>query len=218
MRVIDCLQGTTEWLAARAGIPTASCFDKIVTPKTGKPSASAEKYLHRLLAEKIMGRPIVEAAVTSWMSRGTELEAEAVAYYETKRERDTVRVGFLTNDAGTIGASPDRLVGDVGLLEIKCPSEAVHVGYLLGGTIEQEHVLQTQGQLWIAEDREWLDLCAYHPEMPPCIVRVERNEKIIAMLADHVGAFAEALAEATRKARASGWIKDAHDATTGEIT
>ena len=216
MKIINCLQGTTEWLSARAGIPTASNFAKIVTPKTCKPSTSAEGYMHRLLAERMLGRPLVQEAVTSWMSRGTELEGDAVAYYESLHDVDTVRVGFMLNDAGTIGASPDRLVGDVGLLEVKCHSEEKHVGFLLHGNADDEHRPQVQGQLWISE-RRWADLLCFHPELPSVIVRVERDEKFIAALAEHVTAFVAQLAEATRKARAAGWIKDSHDPQTGEI-
>ena len=133
MKVHTVTQGTPEWLALRAGIPTASCFDQILTPK-GKVSTQAERYMHQLLAERIMGHP-VEQVVTSWMDRGTQLEAEAVNYYEGIREVDTTRIGFLTNDAGTIGASPDRFVGEDGLLEIKVPKEHTHVAYLLGSAV-----------------------------------------------------------------------------------
>src|SRR5580704_12428367 len=105
----DCAQGTSAWLALRSGIPTASCFDRILTPK-GKVSAQAEKYMHALLAERMMGRPVTQH-MTMWMARGNEKEAEAVAFYEAQRELDTQRVGFVTNDDRTIGASPDRFVG-----------------------------------------------------------------------------------------------------------
>jgi hypothetical protein len=206
VKIHDCQQGSSSWLQLRAGIPTASCFDRIVTPKTGKPSASAEKYLHRLLAEKIMGHPITDQAVTSWMSRGTELEGDAVLYYEAQRDLDTMRVGFMSNDDGTIGASPDRLVGDVGLLEVKCHNEEKHIGYLLTREADADHRAQVQGQLWVS-GRRWADLLCFHPELPACIIRVERDEPYIALLAEHVGAFVDRLAEATQRATDSGWIK-----------
>ena len=139
MIVHDCIQGTTEWLSVRAGIPTASMFDQIITPKTGKLSTSSEGYMLRLLAERILKRPIEQQAFSGWMDRGSAMESDAVAFYEFQRSLDTVKVGFITNDAGTIGASPDRLVGDDGLLEIKCPSEAVHMGYLLHGSLGEKH-------------------------------------------------------------------------------
>jgi YqaJ-like viral recombinase domain len=194
-------QGSPEWLALRCGIPTASCFDQIVTPK-GKPSSQAERYMHTLLAERIMGHPAQEI-VTGWMDRGSRTESEAVAYYEGQRDLDTERIGFLTNNAGTIGASPDRFVGADGLLEIKVPREHTHVGYLLTRSVDAVYYPQVQGQLWISE-RTWLDILSYHPEMPPALIRVERDEAYIATLAAAVGAFAEAI---DHVARANGWTR-----------
>lgn len=199
----DIQQGSAAWLELRAGIPTASNFHKILTP-TGKPSTSAEGYLHSLLAERMLGRPLVEH-VTMWMDRGRELEAEAVDFYSFTRDQDTERVGFITNDAGTIGASPDRLVGDAGLLEIKVPKESTHVGYLLKGRVEQEYMPQIQGQLWIAE-RQWIDLLAFHPELPPALVRVDRDEEFIARLATATTTFTEWLEAMSRQLVDKGWI------------
>ena len=217
MIVHDVLQGTSEWLQIRSGIPTASCFDQIITPKTGKLSSSATGYMHKLLAEKIMGHPVAEF-VSSWMDRGNALEAEAIAYFEGIFETTTVRVGFLTNDAGTIGASPDRLVGDDGLLEIKVPKDETHVGYLITHAIDEKYKAQCQGQLWVS-GRKWLKIMSYHPEMPPALVHVERDEEYIEKLSEAVTAFAAELARMTTKAEAAGWIKAMpHDAETGEIT
>jgi YqaJ-like viral recombinase domain len=200
----DLIQGSTEWLRLRAGIPTASCFDCLITPK-GKPSTSAERYLHELLAERILGRPLT-GPVTTWMDRGARSEAEAVAYYESLRDLDTTKVGFVTNDAGTIGASPDRLVGDDGLLEIKVPKEHTHVSYLLGGGIAEKYCPQLQGQLWIT-GRAWIDSVSYHPEMPPSIVRVSRDEDYIRKLEASVTAFSQALEDLAVAARDRGWIR-----------
>lgn len=200
----DVIQGTTDWLAVRAGIPTASAFDRIVTPK-GKPSAQAEKYMHMLLAERIMGHPVLQVQ-TSWMGRGKDLEGEAVLYYEGVRELDTTVIGFVTNDDRTIGASPDRFVGEDGLLEIKCPAEHTHVGYLLTRGVDAEYLPQVMGQLWVT-DRKWLDIMSYHPEMPPAIVRVYRDNLYINPLAEAVLAFSEALERKALELRENGWIK-----------
>lgn len=205
MIVHDVTQGSTEWLALRSGIPTASCFDRIITPK-GRPSSQLERYMHSLLAERIMGHPVTEY-VSTWMQRGSESEAGAVAYYEGITERDTALVGFVTNDSGTIGASPDRLVGDDGLLEIKVPREHTHVSYLLTKSVDAEYYPQVQGQLWIAE-RRWLDIMSYHPEMPPALIRVERDEAFIRMLASAVGEFSVALEALADQARERGWLRE----------
>jgi YqaJ-like viral recombinase domain len=204
MIVHDCKQGTTEWLALRAGIPTASAFERILT-KSGKPSTQAEKYLYRLLAERIMGRPVVEH-VSFWMQRGSRMEAEAVAYYESSRELDTIPIGFVTNDARTIGASPDRFVGDEGLLEIKVPAEHTHVSYLLNQSVDSEYYPQVQGQLWITE-RKWLDILSYPPDMPPALIRVERDEEFIRRLSAAVTAFSGQLELLAVEARERGWLR-----------
>ncbi len=204
MRIHDCIQGTSEWTRLRAGIPTSSDFDKILTAG-GSPSKQAEMYMFALLAERIMGHPRIEY-MSRWMDRGSQMEAEAVSFYELQRDCETVKVGFITNDEGTIGASPDRLVGDTGLLEIKVPSEAVHVSYLMqSGSAYDAYRVQTQGQLWIAE-REWNDLLSYHPEMPPALIRVERDEKFIAQLSAAVSAFVEVLESQFALCVQRGWV------------
>lgn len=185
-------QGSPEWLALRSGIPTSSAFDRIVTP-SGKPSASARKYMAHLLAEREMGRPL-EEHVTLWMQRGKELEGEAVAWYEAQADFDTVAVGFITDDARTVGASPDRLVGEPGLLEIKAPKDSTHAEYLYcdSASVAKDHGPQIQGQLWIS-GREWVDIMSYHPCMRPALHRVQRDDAFIDALIDHVMAFSAEL-------------------------
>lgn len=203
----DVVQGTREWLDLRAGIPTASEFGRILTPKRLALSDGAETYMHELLAERILHEPLAKA-VTMWMQRGSEHEAEAVAYYEMARGVETKVVGFCTNDAGTVGASPDRLVGEDGLLEIKVPSPAIHVGYLLNSKgAGEEYRIQTQGQLWIT-GREWVDIMSYNPGMPEALVRFQRDEEVIEKIAAAVTAFSETLESITATFRGNGWIKD----------
>lgn len=205
MIIHNCIQGSQEWLSLRSGIPTASEFDSILTPG-GKLSTAADKYMYRLLAERIMGHPTLQA-VTTWMDRGTELEAKAVACYEFITDAETVKVGFITNDCRTWGASPDRLVGDDGLLEIKCPSEAVHVGYLLSNKgVDKAYYPQVQGQLWVT-GRKWSDVLSWHPEMPEALIRVERDDEYIEKLGREVMLFSERLEEMTEKLKADGIIR-----------
>lgn len=207
MKLYDCVQGTPEWLGLRAGIPTASNFDKIVTPK-GAASKQAEKYMFLLLAERLMGHPVEERGYSHWMDRGSEEESRAVSFYEFQRDMETVKVGFITNDAGTIGCSPDRLVGDNGLLEIKVPSEAIHMGYLLEtGSAYDEYRVQVQGQLWIAE-REFSDVLSWHPELPPALVRIERDEGCIQLLKAAVPAFSLELERQYALCLERGWVRE----------
>lgn len=196
----DFAQGSPEWHAARLGIPTASNFHRILTP-TGRPSASAGAYLHELVAERLLGFPLNTESV-DFMERGKALETQAVAWYELQRGLDTEAVGFCTTDDGRAGSSPDRLCGPLGGLEIKCPSPAVHVGYLLAGGISYRYWPQIQGALWIT-GREWWDTLSFHPDMPQALVRVERDDDYIATLAEAVMAFCERLEEAHERLQAA---------------
>lgn len=184
-------QGTTEWSHLRAGIPTASAFDKIITPRTRKPSSQRTPYMHSLIAERLMGHPIDDFK-SDWMARGKRLEEEAALYYESLNDVTTQVVGHVTNDTRTIGASPDRFVGDDGLLEIKVPKEHTHVGYLLTHEIDADYYPQVQGQMWICA-RAWADVLSYHPEMPPALIRVRRDEEFIGLLAKMLDDFVNEL-------------------------
>lgn len=176
----DWPQGSEEWVGLRVGRPTASNFDKVLTPKTLKLSGSFTGYAHQLIAEQILGFP-VDSASSGFIERGSIMEKQAVDYYELQRECDTEAVGFILRDDERVGCSPDRFVGSDGLLEIKCPSAAVHVGYLLD-TEGIGYKAQVQGQLWICE-RNYCDTLSYNPEMPAALVRQQRDEKFIAALA-----------------------------------
>lgn len=188
MKRFDVLQGSPEWHALRLGIPTASCFDKIMTPKTMKPSESRVKYAHKLIAEQILGVPLDDAS-SGFIARGAEQEQDARDYYELKHDCDIEPVGFVTLDNGRVGCSPDGLVGNDGLVEIKVPSAQVHVSYLLD-VDGIGYKSQVQGQLWVCE-REWCDTLSYNDKMPKALVRQTRDEAFIKALSSHVATFAE---------------------------
>jgi hypothetical protein len=191
MKVYDCRQGSEEWLRVRAGIPTASQFDKIVTP-TGRRSTQQELYMYTLLAERLLGRPVLKH-ISQWMERGSEMEQHAVSYYEFERDVDTEPVGFIVTDDGRVGASPDRLIADDGCLEIKAPSEGVQMMYLFeSGGAYNEYKVQIQGQLWVT-DRSWTDVLAWHPELPPALIRIERDTDFIMKMRPLIMAFSEEL-------------------------
>ena len=180
MRVCrDLEQQTDEWHRLRAGVATASNFDKLITP-TGKPSSQIDSYASQLVAEALMGHTI-SLEQTAWMQRGVELETEARAYYELTAGIDVEQIGFVLSDDGTVGCSPDGLVSSDGLVEIKCPAPHTHIDYLLGGELPGKYRAQVQGQLWLTE-REWCDFVSYHPELPALIVRVKRDNEYIAAL------------------------------------
>jgi hypothetical protein len=190
MRIVDCEQGTAEWLEARLGLPTASQAHRILTPKTMKPSSSQEKYMCELLAERLLNEPL-NGGDSAFMQRGSLMEAEAVRWVEFQTGLDTRKIGFCTTDDGRFGCSPDRLIGDDGGMEIKCPSAAVHVATMLGLN-DSDHKAQIQGCLWVTGRSFWYS-CSYNRELPPTLVRVERDEAFIEALAKEAALFSESL-------------------------
>lgn len=196
MKIIECVQLSREWTEARLAIPTASQYHRIITPRTMKPSSSASGYLYELIAEWVLGQPLDNEG-SLLMERGKEMEAEAVRFYEMDHNCETRQVGFCLHENRPTGCSPDRLVGGDGGLEIKCPSPKVHVGYLLDG-VSEEYRCQVQGQLWIT-GRQWWDLLSYHPDMPPALVRIERDEEFIAALSMAVDGFCQRLDNAKKQ-------------------
>jgi putative phage-type endonuclease len=182
MLVHNVEQNTDEWLNLRLGIPTASEFSKLVTG-TGKKSTQVTTYIDQLVAEIMLGRPCSNFTGNEHTERGHELEPHAVEYYELLNDVKTEQVGFVTDNQITHGCSPDRLVGDKGMLEIKCPADHTHVGYLLKDKVPTTYIPQVQGQMFVA-DREWCDWMSYHPELPSLIIRVERDEEYIKSLQD----------------------------------
>lgn len=179
MRIIECEQGSPEWLQARLGIPSASSYSKLVTT-TGKASAQATGYINQLVAERITGEPTF-FQVTDPMQRGMDLEPQARTAYEMETGSWVMQVGFLMHDTLQAGASPDGLIGKNGGLEIKCPSAHTHVEYLRDGDLPIKYFQQVQGCLWIS-GRDWWDFMSYHPKMEPLIVRVFRDEEFIKAL------------------------------------
>ncbi len=99
------------------------------------------------------------------------LSKEALVFYEMVKGVEVAKVGFCLSDCKRYGASPDGLVGEDGLLEIKCPTIAVHVGYLLDKTFPMDYFQQIQGQLFVT-GRQWSDFLSYYPGLPPLLIRV----------------------------------------------
>jgi hypothetical protein len=202
VRIIECEQGSPEWFAARIGRPTASQFHRVVTP-TGKLSSSARAYAHFLIAEEVLGRSLEPELSLEWILRGKQLEPEAARAYEFSEDAQTRRVGFITSDDGRIGCSPDRLiVGANAALEIKAPAPQTHIGLMLGDTGKHYRV-QVQGQIFVGEF-DYVDLWAYHPEMPPVLIRTPRDEEFIAKLAAALAEFCDRKDETVERLRQRG--------------
>lgn len=179
MITVDCVQGSPEWFAARIGIPTASNFDRILTP-TGKSSTQAEGYMNRLLAEWITGKTS-DIEQSEWMKRGVEMEAEARNYYAFQHSVEIKQVGVVYQDERKlVSCSPDGLMEASGL-EVKCPAPHTHVGYLLRGVLPTDYVPQVQGSMYVTGLKSWAFI-SYNPDMDPLVVQVERDEAYIKLL------------------------------------
>ena len=174
MLIIDCKQGTEEWFAARLGIPTASEFNKVITPAKMEASKSADTYINKLVAEWLRGMAD-ESFQSDWMKRGHEVEEEARDYYAFRFDVEVKQVGFCLEEAKRFGCSPDGLIGEDGGVEIKCCSAGVHVGYLLANKVPTEYRLQVLGSLLVT-GREWWDFLSFHPDMEPLIVRTHYKD------------------------------------------
>ena len=196
MQILNIEQGTDEWHKARRGVITGSRFKDIVTPAKGDLSSSSKKYMYELVAER-MGATI-ESFSNEYMQRGTELEADARSAYEFIKDAAVSEVGFCLE--GIIGVSPDGLINDDGGLEIKCPKETTHISYLDDGGLPLIYKPQVQGSLWIT-GREWWDFMSYHPQLPPLIVRVYRDEDYIKNMEKVITKFSEDMLELEQKLR-----------------
>lgn len=186
-----CEPRSQEWHALRLGIPTSSEFHKIITPKTMKLSSQAPAYMYRLIAEWVTGEQ-VENFASQWMDRGTELEDSAKLAYEALTDTETSPGGFITTDDGLLGCSPDRLIGEEGDLELKCPLIQTQVGYALGSGVDEEYMAQLQGRMMIT-GRQWVDIFSYHPRLVIPVIRVKRDEKYIGILRPVMQTFVDLL-------------------------
>jgi hypothetical protein len=175
----DVAQYSQAYDHLKLGIPTSSNFHKIITPQ-GKSSKQWREYACVLIAERILQRRI-EFYNSPAMERGLIVEGEAADWYEFDQDVTVERVGFITDDDHTVGCSPDRLVGEEGLLEIKAPLPQTQIEYWLSGEINERFRPQLQGQLYVSQ-RSWVDLLCWHDVLPKIVTRVESDEKFIKAL------------------------------------
>lgn len=190
-------QGTEDWFRVRMGKPTASEFHSILAKGQGKTRRS---YLLRLAGEVLTGEPS-ETYENEDMRRGRAMEPEAREAYAMLIGADPHLVGFIEN--GPKGCSPDSLIGDDGMLEIKTKKAPLLIDCIVKDKFPAEHVAQCQGALWVAE-REWIDLCCYWPKLPLFVKRAYRDKKYIADLADEVDRFNDDLAATVETIRRYG--------------
>lgn len=185
------IQGSQEWLAARAGKATASRFkDVLATIKSGE-AADRRNYRAQLVVERLTGQP-ASSFQNEAMRWGTENEPFARIAYEAQTGVIVIEHGFIDHPALVAGVSPDGLIGEDGGIEIKCPFQsAVHIETLQAG-MPSGHMAQVQGAMWIT-DRKWWDFVSYDPRMPESlqlyVERIQRDDKFIEKLEKEVTAF-----------------------------
>lgn len=199
-QIIECDQGSSDWFLARLGIPTASEFQVVLSPKAGKEGAGRQTYLRKLAGEIITGKP-AESFQNSAMERGSAVEDTLRGEYALIYDVDPQRVGFIRH--GDKGCSPDSLIGADGGLEIKSQAPHLLIETLLVDEVPTKFKAQVQGNLWIAE-REWWDVAVGFPGMPMFIKRVYRDDAYIAALSSAVDSFNAELAAMVDRIRSYG--------------
>ena len=192
LKIIECEQGSPEWFQARCGIVTASCLSDVLAKGQGK---TRKTYLLKLAGERITGNP-TESYTNVHMERGKEQEAVARQIYIERTGYEIKECGFMVD--GSLGYSPDGLLGDDGLVEIKTKLAHLQAEVLLSDKVPSEHMAQIQGGLLVS-GRCYLDFISYCPNMPIFIKRVERDEAYLGTLKEELARFEAELSETVAK-------------------
>jgi len=185
-------QGTDEWFAIRIGKVTASRVADVIAKTKSGYSASRDNYMAQLVCERLTGQK-GESFTNAAMQHGTETEPLARAAYEALRDVLVDEVGFVPHPSIIMaGASPDGLVGDNGLLEIKCPNTATHIETLLSETVPTKYYTQMQFQMACTE-REWCDFVSFDNRLPQelqlFVKRVPRDSMYIRLMEEEIVQF-----------------------------
>lgn len=195
-------QGSEEWFASRLGKVTASRVADIVAKTKSGYSTSRANYMAQLVVERLTGVKF-ETFTNAAMEWGTQTEPLARSAYEAKNDVMVDETGLVDHPSIAMsGASPDGLVGDDGLIEIKCPNTATHIDTVLSGEADKRYICQMQWQLAVT-GRKWCDFVSYDPRMPDnlklFVKRVERDDELIKELEAEVVKFLQELDEKVDK-------------------
>ena len=182
-------QGTPEWLAIRCGKVTASRMADLMAKTKSGPSASRANYMAELIVERLTGKP-ADMYINAAMQWGTEQEPHARLAYEAKLGVLVNQVAFVSHPKIELsGCSPDGLIDDDGMVEIKCPNTATHVETCITRTVPQKYQTQMQWQM-ACTGRKWVDFISYDPRLPDNLQlftkRVERDDAAIANMEKEV--------------------------------
>jgi putative phage-type endonuclease len=168
MKIIDCVQGSPEWFAARAGKVTASNIAKVMSQGRSKNSESVTRtnYLWQIVAERMTGKPQESRFETEEMKWGKEQELFARAAYEMANDVLVRSVGLVIHPRFENGAaSPDGLIGDLGCQEIKCPNSDTHLGWIYDGIVPEKHKYQMDWQMACTE-KDFCEFISFDPRVP----------------------------------------------------
>ena len=187
----DIEQGSADWHTLRLGKITASRVKDVLSKGRGTtPSKLSETYMIELLAEWLTGeaKPFFENDAMRW---GTETEPQARAMYELRSGNSVEEVAFIIKD-DFVGVSPDGLIGDNGMIEIKCPTTITQIKRALSDDYSLDYYAQIQMQLWVAE-RDWCDFLSFDPRLDVdagyLLQRVKRDDEFIKNMDEKVYAF-----------------------------
>lgn len=196
-------QRTEQWHNDRLGMVTGSRIaDVMAKGKGGAESATRKNYMMELLLHRLTGER-QEHYQSPEMLRGIEKEPEAIREYELETFNLVTACGFIPcAEIPRSGGSPDGLVGDDGMIEVKCPNTATHLDTLLTKKIKSGYILQMQFYM-LCTGRSWCDFVSYDDRMPDnlktCIIRVERDEKVLTEIKEEVKKFLAELEELETK-------------------
>lgn len=191
-------QYSDEYWQAKKGKPSASQFHRIITPAKWEYASGAYTYACELVAQDYdYNYGMHDEFATSAMRNGTIIEPEARRAYEFYTGCDVEQVGLCVSDCGRFVCSPDGLVGDDGGIELKHPTAATHVKWLMAGGVPAEHVAQCHGFLLVTR-RAWITFMSWYPGMPPLMARITPDEKTV-KLAEALERFDRTLNEIRNK-------------------
>lgn len=173
MKIYNFEQRTEDWYNIRKGKMTASNAETIIANGKG-----LETYIYNLMAEYYSSAE-KESYINADMQRGIDLEPEARLEFEFYTDLDVQEVGFIEHN-DFIGVSPDGLIGDDGLIEIKCPNDSIYFKLLLSNNIKPEYIAQMQMQMYVT-DRQYCYFVSYNPnfEKSLYIKKINRDEEMI---------------------------------------
>lgn len=208
MKIHEVEQNTLEWLKLHVGIPTAGGLGEIVDIKFElRKGETIRTYTCKKVAEAYRGKPLISLGSNGLGSfsveQGMILEEEALPFFAFHTNATVQRVGFVTTDDGSFGASPDGFILGKGLqpvagLEVKCPAAETHVKYLIDGRVPKDYLAQVHGGMYATGLDQWVFM-SYRRGFPPLIITVSRDPEIIDKIRKALGLWQADFAHAKRK-------------------